>query len=123
MTTIVWASWIEVPAGLAKQLNLTREDVIQLETDSGMIQGPVYPNPGLHPSCVAVPVGQGHYSYGQYAYNRGFNPLSIIHPMWNEADELAWYSTMVQVKKTSMKQHLTLQDTRMDRLPVQILTL
>lgn len=123
MTTIVWASWIEVPAGLAKQLNLTREDVIQLETDSGMIQGPVYPNPGLHPSCVAVPVGQGHYSYGQYAYNRGFNPLSIIHPMWNEAGELAWYSTMVQVKKTNMKQHLTLQDTRMDRLPVQILTL
>jgi anaerobic selenocysteine-containing dehydrogenase len=124
MSSTVWTTWIEIPTSLAKKLNVSRGDVLKISTSNGSIQGPAFPNPGLHPDAVAVPVGQGHFAYGSYADNIGVNPLSILEPNWQkETGELAWVSTKVSVEPTGEKVRMITFDKRIDRLPPEVLTL
>lgn len=123
VTTVVWTHWIELPIPLANKLGVERGDVIKLTSANGAIMGPAYPNLALHPDAVAVPVGQGHFHYGEWA-NRGANPLSIIEPLWQkDTGELAWVGTRVNVEKVGKKTTMTTYDQRMDRFAKEFLPL
>jgi len=123
MTTVVWTHWVELPIALAQQLGVERGDVVKLTSANGTLVGPAYPNLALHPEAVAVPVGQGHYHYGEWA-NRGSNPLSILEPIWQkETGELAWVGTRVKVEKVGGKSRMTTYDQREDRFSKEFLPL
>ncbi|MFN8390927.1 MAG: 4Fe-4S dicluster domain-containing protein [Bdellovibrionota bacterium] len=78
MTSAVWGSWIEVNPQVAARLNAVNGDVLQVITDSGFIEAPIYINQYIHPQVIAVPIGQGHTAYGRYAVNVGTNVLSVL---------------------------------------------
>lgn len=123
LTTTVWTHWVELSYSVAKELGVERGDMVRLTSANGTLTGPAYPNIALHPDAVAVPVGQGHFSYGMYA-NRGENPLSILDPVWQEGTgELAWVGTRVKVEKTGDKGRLITFDNRWDSYPKEFMPL
>ena len=101
MTTVVWDSWAELHPSTAKALNVREGDVLIIESAHGSIRVKAYLMPGIHPGSVAVPIGQGHESYGRYATHVGVNPLKILDPIFDqETGELALYATRVAITKT-----------------------
>ena len=77
---IVWDSWAEVHPDTARQLQLAESDIVQLSTPLGAIEAPAHITEGVHPGAIAVPLGQGHTSYGRYARDRGANPWEVLPP-------------------------------------------
>lgn len=123
LTTVVWTHWVELPISLSKKLGVERGDVVRISSESGSLTGPAYPNLALHEEAVAVPVGQGHNHYGQFA-DRGENPLSILDPVWQEeTGEPAWVGTRVQVEKVGTKARMTVLDERVDKYPKEFMPL
>jgi molybdopterin-containing oxidoreductase family iron-sulfur binding subunit len=101
LTTVVWDSWAELHPSTAKALQVSDGDVLTIKSAHGSILAKAYLIPGIHPGSVAVPIGQGHESYGRYATNVGVNPLKILDPIFDaETGELALYATRVAITKT-----------------------
>ena len=49
---------------------------------------------------IAVPVGQGHESYGRYASQRGANPTTILSPKKEaETGAFAWAATRARIAR------------------------
>jgi molybdopterin-containing oxidoreductase family iron-sulfur binding subunit len=107
LTTVVWDSWAELHPSTAKALQVSEGDVLTIKSAHGSIRAKAYLIPGIHPGSVAVPIGQGHESYGRYATNIGVNPLKILDPIFDgETGELALYATRVAVTKTDRHERI-----------------
>ncbi len=76
MTSVMWNSWIEINPQTAARLGIREGDVLEVESLVGKIEAPAYLYPGLRPDVIAMPIGQGHHTYGRYA-SRGANPLEL----------------------------------------------
>jgi len=108
LTTVVWDSWAELHPNTAKALQVREGDVLVIESAHGSIRVKAYLFPGIHPGCVAVPIGQGHESYGRFATHVGVNPLKILDPIFDQqSGELALYATRVAVTKTDQHERIT----------------
>ncbi len=108
LTTVVWDSWAEIHPSTAKQLQVNEGDVLVIKSAQGSIRAKAYLIPGIHPGSVAVPIGQGHESYGRYATNVGVNPFKILDPIFDEeTGELALYATRVAIMKTDQNERFT----------------
>ena len=108
LTTVVWDSWAELHPSTAKALNVREGDVLVIESAHGSIRVKAYLMPGIHPGSVAVPIGQGHESYGRYATHVGVNPLKILDPIFDqETGELAMYATRVAITKTDRNERIS----------------
>ena len=82
-------------------------DIVTIESSQGSIEAPVYIHPGIAPGVVAIPVGQGHTAYTQYAQDRGANVLSILAPKTEQTTgALAWAATRVRVRPTGRRLQL-----------------
>ena len=109
MTTACWGSWVEINPDVARQMDIKDGDLIEVESPSGKLLAPAYVFPAMRPDVVAMPLGQGHSSYGRYAQNRGANPLSILSPQTQDGtDGLAWSATRVRLRKTGERGRLFL---------------
>jgi len=107
LTTVVWDSWAELHPSTANALQVREGDVLIIESAHGSIQAKAYLMPGIHPDSVAIPIGQGHESYGRYATHVGVNPLKILDPVFDqETGELAIYATKVAIRKTDRHERL-----------------
>jgi molybdopterin-containing oxidoreductase family iron-sulfur binding subunit len=67
MTTAVWDTWVEVHPKTAKEHGLAQGDYISIKNFYGEVHSSVYLSDQVVPGIVAVPLGQGHRSYGRYA--------------------------------------------------------
>ena len=82
-------------------------DVLIIRSAHGSIRVKAYLIPGIHPGSVAVPIGQGHESYGRFATHVGVNPLKILDPIFDEeTGELATYATRVAISKTDRNERI-----------------
>lgn len=109
MTTAVWGSWLEIHPDTAKKLSLENGQVVQLKTSSGAIEAPLFFTKHIHPSAVAVPIGQGHEGYGRFASGVGINPLGLL-PFNSESSIISLLSEDGQIKPSIAKEKLlTLQ--------------
>ena len=107
LTTVVWDSWAELHPSTAKALRIREGDVLDITSAHGSIRVKAYLFPGIHPGSVAVPIGQGHESYGRFASNVGVNPLKILDPIFDQATgELALYATRVSITKTDRNERI-----------------
>ncbi len=101
LTTMTWTTWIEINPKTAKELGIQEGDVLSVESPNGVIRVPAYIYPAIPPNVVAIPIGQGHTSYGRYAAKRGQNVLSILAPVKDsETGGFAWAATRVKLTKT-----------------------
>ena len=102
LTTAMWSSWVEVNPKTAQRLGLQQGDMVDVISQHGKLSAPVMLSPGIAPDILAMPIGQGHQSFGRYASDRGANPLSILAPVTDsETGSLAWAATRVRISKSA----------------------
>lgn len=80
VTKVCWGSWIEIHPSLADRLGVRTNDVVEVSKDNTKISAPVYVWNGVHPDVVAVPIGQGHSHYGDFANGVGINVWPVVTP-------------------------------------------
>ena len=102
LAEVVWDSWAELHPSTAKKLGVVTGDVLRVTSSSGSVEVKAFVFPGIHPDCVAIPLGQGHTEYGRYAKDIGVNPYRILDPKFDaKTGELATFATDVQVAKVA----------------------
>jgi anaerobic selenocysteine-containing dehydrogenase len=99
-TTVMWSSWVELNPETAHELDVHTEDLVIIHSEAGELTVPVYVYPAIHPGVIAMPFGQGHTAYGQFAAGRGMNPADLLGLHFNEAGDLAFAGMKVKVEKT-----------------------
>jgi molybdopterin-containing oxidoreductase family iron-sulfur binding subunit len=101
ITSITWQTWVELNPRVARDMGLVEGDVVAVETPQGRIEVPVFIHPAAPPTVLAVPLGQGHTSYGRWAEKRGVNPLDILAPSSDQTTgAFAYGSTRARLVKT-----------------------
>jgi hypothetical protein len=99
-TTVMWNTWIEMNPEKADELGIKDNDIVNVISPFGALQAPVYRYPAIRPDTIAIPFGQGHSAYGQFAQKRGVNPIDLLPKKFNEAGDLAFAGIKVRVEKT-----------------------
>ncbi|MEE8527015.1 MAG: molybdopterin-dependent oxidoreductase [Gammaproteobacteria bacterium] len=107
MTSIVYATWVELNPSTANEMGLKEGDVLRVRSESGEFEAPVFIFEAIRPDVVGVPIGQGHKHYGRYAQGRGANPLAILNAHSDtDSGALAWGATKVVLEKTGKRVRL-----------------
>jgi anaerobic selenocysteine-containing dehydrogenase len=98
MVTGSWATWVEISPETAALLGVKNDDLIKVVSPESEIVAIVYVYPAIRPDVVAVPLGQGHSSYGRYAANQGANVLGILSKLTDEGGNWAMGATRVRLE-------------------------
>lgn len=106
-TTVMWNTWLEMNPETAHELGIESDDVVRVISEAGEVEAAVYLYPAIRPDTVAMPFGQGHTAYGQYAANRGANPANLLGSHFNASGDLAFAGMKVKVEKTGVKRPLS----------------
>jgi anaerobic selenocysteine-containing dehydrogenase len=100
ITTAMWQTWVEINPEVAKKMNIAVGDYVEVTTPQRKVMLPAYINPATPPETLAIPMGQGHWQYGRWAYNRGINPMTMVEPLADKgAGGLAWAATRAKLAK------------------------
>jgi len=105
-TTVTWNTWVEMNPETAHELGIENDDILSITSDVGSVEAAVYLYPAIRPDVIAMPFGQGHTAYGQFAAGRGANPANVLSIHFNEAGDLAFAGVKVNVKRTGRKHEL-----------------
>lgn len=102
MAQAVWTTWVELNPETCEKLGIKRMDLVEISSENGQsVTLPVLLSPAVHPEAAAIPTGMGHTSFGRYAYGKGYNPLNLVAPAFQEgSDEMVWAGTKVSIRKT-----------------------
>jgi anaerobic selenocysteine-containing dehydrogenase len=101
MTTARWGSWIEMNPATAASMGLKENQIVRVISHNSEIEAPVLLYSGIRPDTVAMPLGQGHSSYGRFADGRGVNAINLITSLAATLSvELLWASTRVRIEPT-----------------------
>jgi anaerobic selenocysteine-containing dehydrogenase len=104
----MWNTWVEINPETAKKMGIENDDVVKIVNEAGVnVKAAVYLYPAIHPDVIAMPFGQGHTAYGQFAAGRGVNPADVLGANFNEAGDLAFAGMKVDVVKTGEKRPLS----------------
>ncbi len=102
LTSATWQTWVEVNPEVAKEKGLKEGDIVAIITLVGRIEVPVYVHPAAPPTVLAIPLGQGHTSFGRWAEKRGVNPASILAPSTDQTTGAwAYGATRARIEKTN----------------------
>ena len=101
MTRLAWGSWVEISPDDASRLGVANGDRMQVSSPYGRFELPAYVYRGLHAGVVAIPLGQGHTSYGRYAGGTGVNAFELLDPKPSPdgSGGLTWFGTTVELLK------------------------
>jgi len=105
-TTVTWNTWVEMNPETARQSGIENDDILRITSEAGSVEVPVYLYPAIRPEVIAMPFGQGHTAYGQFAAGRGANPADLMGVHFNEAGDLAFAGMKVSVVNTHKKREL-----------------
>jgi anaerobic selenocysteine-containing dehydrogenase len=95
-----WETLAEINSETGKALKLKDGQLVWVETPFQKIRVKVKFSEGVHPDVVAIPFGQGHYSYGKWQKGIGVNPNEIIGVDYDAlSGQAAFFNTRVKVYK------------------------
>jgi len=95
-----WETLVEINSETAKALKLKDGQLVWVESPFQKIRAKVKFSEGVHPDVVAIPFGQGHYSYGRWQKGIGVNPNEIIGVDYDTiSGQAAFFNTRVKVYK------------------------
>jgi anaerobic selenocysteine-containing dehydrogenase len=98
MDGVGWQTLVEINSETAKKLRLRDGQMVWVESPFHKIKTKVKFSEGVHPSVVAIPFGQGHYSYGKWQKGIGVNPNEIIGVDYDTlSGQAAFFNTRVRV--------------------------
>jgi anaerobic selenocysteine-containing dehydrogenase len=98
LVTGSWATWVQISPETAAGLGVKNDDLIKVISPESEIAAIVYVYPAIRPDVVAVPLGQGHSSYGRYAANQGANVLGLLSTSTDEGGNWAMGATRVRLE-------------------------
>ncbi len=100
MAGMGWETLVEVNSETAKTLQLRDGQFVWVESPFKKIKARVKVSEGVHPGAVAIPFGQGHYSYGKWQKGIGVNPNEIMGVDYDTlSGQAAFFNTRVKVYK------------------------
>ena len=100
MDGVGWETLAEINSETAKVLKLRDGQMVWVESPFQKIRVKVKVSEGVHPGVVAIPSGQGHYSYGRWQKGIGANPNEIIGVDYDTiSGQAAFFNTRVKVYK------------------------
>jgi len=109
LTRVAWQTPAMMHPDTLEKRDLVQEDIIQLNSDWGQLEVPVYGTESVHPGVVVMNMGQGHEGFGRYAQGIGANPFTILNPSLNsDIGGPDFVVTSVSVKKTGRSVGLAL---------------
>ncbi len=122
LTSVVYGSWAELNPATAEDLGIREGDILEVETPAGSVSVPALIFPAIRPGVVAMPIGQGHTSYGRYARNRGANTMHLVSMQIDDkSGDLAWAATRARVRNTGERMQIVKTDGVTRTLGRQIL--
>jgi len=100
MAGVGWETLVEINSETAKTLKLRDGQLVWVESPFKKVKAKVKFSEGVHPGVVAIPSGQGHYSYGKWQKGIGVNPNEMIGIDYDTiSGQAAFYNTRVRVYK------------------------
>jgi anaerobic selenocysteine-containing dehydrogenase len=100
MAGVGWETLVEINSETARTLSLKDGQMVWVESSFQKIKAKVKFSEGVHPDVVAIPFGQGHYSYGKWQKGMGVNPNEIIGVDYDTlSGQAAFFNTRVKVYK------------------------
>ncbi|KCZ73339.1 anaerobic dehydrogenase, typically selenocysteine-containing [Candidatus Methanoperedens nitroreducens] len=95
-----WTNLAEINPETAEKFGIKDGDTIYVESEVGKIRARAKVFHGIHPEVVSMAYGQGHFSYGKFAKNRGANPNAITGVMYDHITGMAaFFNTRVKIEK------------------------
>jgi anaerobic selenocysteine-containing dehydrogenase len=124
LTSAVWGSWIEINPRTAREHGLQAGELVRVVSPHGHIEAPIVFFPGIRPDTIAMPMGQGHSTYGRYAAGRGVNPLLILAPLFDmQSGALATGATRVRLEGMGQFGKLVLLEQRHEEKGHELITI
>jgi molybdopterin-containing oxidoreductase family iron-sulfur binding subunit len=80
LTKITWGGWVEIHPETAEKLGIRRGDLLSLQSLYGTLEVPAYPYHGIPADSLAMPIGQGHTTFGRFAKGLPGNPARLLPP-------------------------------------------
>jgi len=80
LTKIAWHTPVLVHPETMAKYGLTQGDVVQIRSQWGQLEAPVYESEGVGSNVLLMSMGQGHTVYGRYAADMGLNPNGLLSP-------------------------------------------
>jgi anaerobic selenocysteine-containing dehydrogenase/Fe-S-cluster-containing dehydrogenase component len=78
MTQATWGGWMEIHPETAKKLNISKADLLRVNTQYGIIEIPALPIYTVPEGIAAIPIGQGHTNFGIFANGLPANPIELL---------------------------------------------
>jgi anaerobic selenocysteine-containing dehydrogenase/Fe-S-cluster-containing dehydrogenase component len=78
LSRIAWQTMVMIHPETARQKGIAQQDIIQIQSESVVLEAPVYVSETVSPFVMVMPIGQGHQSYGRYARATGLNPVALL---------------------------------------------
>lgn len=95
-----WETLVEINREIGEKLNLKNGQMVWVKSPHQKIKARVKLSEGIHPDVVAIPFGQGHYSYGKWQKGIGANPNEIIGLDYdNLSGQSVFFNTRVKIYK------------------------
>ncbi len=100
MCGVGWETLVEINSEVGKNLNLKDGQMVWIESPFKKIKVKIKLSEGIHPEILAIPIGQGHYSYGKWQKGIGVNPNEIIGIDYDAiSGQTSFFNTRVKVYK------------------------
>ncbi len=84
VTTVTWDNYISVGPGLAKNLNLQKNEVLKVSVGERVMELPALVQPGMHPYAVSIAVGYGRKAAGKVGTGVGVNVFPLVEARGNQ---------------------------------------
>ena len=78
MTQTTWGGWVEIHPEEAEKLSIEKGDILQLKSPYGSLTVPALPHFTVPKGILAIPIGQGHTSFGRFADGHPANPMQLF---------------------------------------------
>ena len=105
-----WGAWLEVHPDDASRLGVIKGDMVRVSSDYGDVDVPVLPILSVSAGTVAMPLGQGHSTYGRYASGLPSNPLRLF-PGRMDPRTAGLQRPPLSVSITRLDQHFPIANT------------
>jgi molybdopterin-containing oxidoreductase family iron-sulfur binding subunit len=111
LTKVAWQTPVLMHPETLAHRGLAQEDMVQIETEWGRAEAPIYETEGVRPGLLVMGVGQGHEAYGRYARGMGLNPTNLLPPdVESVSGAPLWMAASVSISKTGRSTKLAHTD-------------
>jgi len=101
VTKVTWGNVLSISQNTAKELNVTQNEVLRIETETGNLEAPVWIQPGQADNVISTTTGYGRLTGGIVLQNIGSNAYKLL----KDNSQLGYF-TIKNVVKTGRREKI-----------------